>query len=243
MSQRSPITQEEAAFLAGYDSNAFPRPSVAVDVVVLAVLDRRLSALLVRRREHPFLGQHALPGGFVRLDESLEEAAGRVLHQKAGVRQVYLEQLHTFGAVDRDPRGRVISVTWLALVGPTLAAGPDSAWGALEVPWPDDTGGPVSARDRGGAPMPLAFDHDLILGEAVRRCRRRLDHDPIDRALLPAQFTLRQLQDVHEAVLGRPVNKDSFRRRMLARQTLEETGERQEDVEHRPAALYRFRAG
>lgn len=242
MSQRPPASQEEAEFLATYDANAFPRPSVAVDVVVLAVLDRRLSALLVRRREHPFLGEHALPGGFVRMDESLDDAARRVLQQKAGVGQVYLEQLQTFGAVDRDPRGRVISVAYTALVGPDLPAGADSAWGALEVPWADDLGGPVTARDRRGGALPLAFDHAQILGEAVRRLRRRIDHDPIDQALLPPQFTLRQLQDVHEAVLGRALNKDSFRRRMLSRDALEETGDRQEEVEHRPAALYRFRA-
>ena len=240
MSQRAPTSQEEAEFLANYDPNPFPRPSLAVDIVVIAARERRLHALLVRRREHPYLGDHALPGGFVRIDESLDEAARRVLAQKAGVRDVYLEQLHSFGAVDRDPRGRVISVAYTALVGPDLSAGPESTWGALQIPWADDQGGPVSALGPAGAPLPLAFDHDEILGEAVRRLRRRLDHDPIDRALLPERFTLRQLQEVHEAVLGRAVNKDSFRRRMLGRETLEETGERQEDVEHRPAALYRF---
>lgn len=242
MAQRTPTSQEEAEFLASYDPSAYPRPSVAVDVVVIAARDRALHALLVRRQERPFLGEHALPGGFVRIDESLHDAARRVLTQKAGAQPAYLEQLHCFGAVDRDPRGRVISVAYTALVGPDLEVGPESAWCALQIPWSGDEGGPVGVTGPAGEALPLAFDHDEILGEAARRLRRRLDHEPIDRALLPAQFTLRQLQETHEAVLGRPLNKDSFRRRMLARDTLVETGDRQEEVEHRPAALYRFRA-
>jgi len=243
---RHPDTDdEELAFLARYDASQFPHPSVAVDVVLVTAHEGELRALLVRRDEHPAKGRWALPGGFVRLDESLEQAAERVLRDKAGLGDVFVEQLFTFGAVLRDPRTRVISVAYYALVDhDRLAAaepvGGDSVLAALDVPWDDVAGGAVGARDGDGAPVPLAFDHGTILGVAVERLRGKLDYAPIGFELLPEQFTLRQLQQVHETVLGRAVNKDSFRRRMLASGHVAATGERERDVLHRPAELYRF---
>ena len=225
----------EAAFLAQYDPSLYPRPSVAVDVAVLSVVDGRLRAVLVRRVEHPFLDAYALPGGFVRMEESLDQAAARVLRTKAQVADVYLEQLQAFGGLDRDPRMRVVTVAYTALVRPEVAPGSFP----LEVPWEGDAGGPVRALGPEG-PLEIAFDHAEILGVAVQRLRRRLDHDPIAAALLPARFTLRQLQEVHEAILGRAVNKDSFRRRLLSTGQLQETGELEREVGHRPAALYQY---
>lgn len=230
----------EQAFLAAYDPSLFDRPSVTVDVVLLSPFEGALHTLVIRRPEHPFLGKWALPGGFIHMDESLEEAAARVLRTKTGLEGVFLEQLCTFGAVDRDPRTRVLSVAYCALVDPARfqdlrVPAEDAAVAALAVPWAGEEGGPVTLRGN----LELAFDHGEILGVAVKRLRGKLDYSPLGFELLPPAFTLRDLQRVHETVLGRPLNKDSFRRRMLATGQLEATGDSQEGVDHRPAALYR----
>lgn len=234
----------EAEFLAAYDPKAFDRPSVAVDVALITASAGQLHTLLVRRTEHPFKGKWALPGGFLQMNESLDAAAERVLRAKAGLGSVFLEQLYTFGEPRRDPRTRVLSVAYYALVDAARFA---SAAGRSEVPtarivvpWEGETGGAVEAVDGEDRPLPLAFDHGEILGMAVKRLRGKLDYAPIGYQLLPERFTLLELQRAHETVLGRPLNKDSFRRRMLASGDLEATGQMQEGVEHRPAELYRF---
>ena len=237
---------DERTFLEDYDPSAFERPSVTVDVALLTVADRAPHALLVRRREHPHRGRYALPGGFVAIDEDLDAAATRVLEREAGLGDVFIEQLYTFGAVDRDPRTRVITVAYYALVPAArlhAAVTPDgdARLARLVVPWAGEAGGEVEAVDAGSdAGLPLAFDHAAILGMAVKRLRGKLDYAPIGYQLLPERFTLRQLQDVHESVLGRRLNKDSFRRRMLASGELRATGELEAGVGHRPAELYRF---
>ena len=234
---------EEQDFLSDYDPSAFDRPSVAVDVAILTVADGGLDVALVERTEHPHKGRWALPGGFVRMDESLDRAAERVLTQKAGLANVFLEQLYTFGAPDRDPRTRVIAVAYYALVDPARLRRDEThgfVFGRIRVPWEGETGGPVEVRDRENRTLPLAFDHADILGMAVKRIRGKLDYTPIGFQLLPETFTLRRLQDVHETILGRAQNKDSFRWRMLASGLLEATGERETEVGHRPAEMYRF---
>ncbi len=232
-----PPASEDAAFLASYDPSQFQRPSVAVDVVLLTLLEDRLAALLIERDAPPFRGRLSLPGTFVRMDESLEAAAARVLADKAGLKRVFVEQLYTFGSPARDPRTRVLSVAYVALVAPDLAD--LERFHPLEVPWEGETGGPVSVLE-GDRKRALAFDHDDILGMAIKRLRGKLDYTPIGFQLLPTEFTLLMLQRLHETVLARPVNKDSFRRRMLASGDLESTGTRQTDTAHRPAELYRF---
>lgn len=219
--------------------------AVTVDVALVTATKGTLRTLLVRRDQAPFEGRLALPGGFVREGESLERTAERVLRDKAGVEGVFLEQLYTFGSPARDPRMRIVTVAYYALVDPARfdaaeAATPSSARiASLSVPWEGETGGPVDAMVEDQI-VDLAFDHADILGMVVKRIRGKLDYSPIGFQLLPAAFTLRQLQRVHETVLGTSVNKDSFRRRMLATGQLEATGERQADVGHRPAELYRF---
>jgi 8-oxo-dGTP diphosphatase len=234
---------DEASFLAAYDPKAFDPIAVTVDVALVTAVDGALHTLLVQRTEHPAKNRWALPGGFVQTAESLEATARRVLRDKAGIEGVYLEQLYTFGAPKRDPRMRVITVAYVALVDAArferAAATNMARVGELVVPWEGETGGAVQVAAEGEA-LPIAFDHDLILGMVVKRMRGKLDYTPIGFQLLPEAFTLRQLQRVHETVLHRAVNKDSFRRRMLASGQLEATGERQEDVGHRPAELYRF---
>jgi 8-oxo-dGTP diphosphatase len=236
--------ETEERFLSRYDPRRYPRPSVAVDVALVAAEEGALRTVVVRRPAHPERGKWALPGGFVGIAESLDAAASRVLAEKARCAGVFLEQLYTFGDPDRDPRTRILSVAYYALVDAArlsaAAADAGIARARIAVPWEGETGGPVELLDDAGAPLPLAFDHADILGMAVKRLRGKLDYTPIGFQLLPAAFTLLELQRVHETVLGRPLNKDSFRRRMLASGQLEATGESQKDVDHRPAELYRF---
>lgn len=242
---RDPQSPGEAEFLADYDPSQFERPSVAVDVTLLTVRDGRLSTWLLQRKQHPHRGAWSLPGGFVGMDESLLGAAKRVLESKTGVVDVFLEQLFTFGHPARDPRTRIISVAHFALVAieelEALAAERDDVeLFDLEIPWEGQTGGAVDVVDAAGRPQRLAFDHPEQIGMAVKRIRGKLAYSPIGFQLLPHTFTMRGLQAIHEAVLGQPINKDSFRRRMLASGDLQSTGEYETQVGHRPAELYEF---
>ncbi len=240
---RSKVDPSEEAFLAGYDASEFPHPSLAVDVVLLTVLQGALRVALVQRLEHPCRGYWALPGGFVGMKESLDVAAARVLVSKAGLEGVFLEQLYTFGAPDRDPRTRVVSVAYYALVYPgrlTATEPPEFLLGRVQVPWFGEAGGPANVARKDGKLLRLAFDHRDMIGMAVKRIRGKLDYAPIGFQLLLSTFTLRDLQAVHEVILGRRLNKDSFRRRMLASGELHATGERERTVGHRPAELYRY---
>lgn len=244
MAKKTPARDAEQEFLATYDVSRFDRPSVAVDVALLTVEAGHLHTVLVQRTAHPFKGKWALPGTFLHMDETLEEAAERALSTKAGIRGVFLEQLFTFAAPKRDPRTRVVSIAYYALVDRERLREPlhppGSVLARLEVPWAGETGGPVEASGPAGTALPLAFDHDQILGMAVKRLRGKLDYSPIGFQLLPERFTLLDLQQVHETILGRTVNKDSFRRRMLASGLLEATGESAREVSYRPPELYRF---
>lgn len=235
----------EADFLKSYDPADYERPSVTVDLVLLGIRNGQPAALLLEREEHPFADRWALPGGFVGIAESLDAAAERVLHEKAGIADAHLEQLYTFGAVDRDPRMRVITVAWLALLNEAsfaaaFAANPALLPAAIDVPWAGETGGPIAALAPDGSALDLAFDHADILALAMLRLRGKLDYSDVGFALLPDLFTLRQLQDVHEAILGATLNKPAFRRRMLDKGWLAATGTREEGTSFRPAELYRF---
>lgn len=222
----------------------FRPPSLTVDVALLTLLADALHVLVLQRTEPPFAGAAVLPGGFVRLEETLDDAAARVLRQKVGLTDLFVEQLFTFGDLDRDPRGRVVTVAHYALVAAarlaTLPAGARLA--RIDVPWPALQGGDVVLRADDGAPLPVGFDHARIVGTTVQRLRGKIDYAPVGFELLPEQFTLLELQQVHEAVLARPLNKDSFRRRMLASGLLQATGRRRRAVGHRPPELFRFRA-
>ncbi|MBW3598890.1 MAG: NUDIX hydrolase [Planctomycetes bacterium] len=206
----------------------FPRAALTVDCVVFGLDAEDLKVLLIQRDIPPFEGRWALPGGFVRVDEKLEDAAMRELSEETGIRDVFLEQLYTFGAVDRDPRERVVTVAYYALVnlqGHDVAGATDArsaAWFAL-----DDT-------------PPLAFDHDQILKTAHDRLRGKVRYQPIGFELLPEKFTLRQLQNLYEKVLDRPLDKRNFRKKILGMGLLEELDEVEHDVAHRAARLYRF---
>ena len=199
---------------------------VTVDIVIFTIQHRALKALLVKRRISPFIGQVAIPGGFVREDENLDQAALRELQEETGVSDVYLEQLYSFGNPDRDPRGRIITVAYFALISADrrLKAGGDVS----EAQWyPTDK------------LPPLAFDHATILDYAVERLRNKLEYTTVGFQLLPEKFTLTELQEVYEAILGKKLDKRNFRRKMSILEILKPLPEYRRGGQ-RPAQLYRF---
>jgi 8-oxo-dGTP diphosphatase len=207
----------------------YPRPSVTVDVIIFTLNEDDLQVLLIQRGHPPFEGMWAIPGGFVGIDESIEGAAMRELEEETGVCDVYLEQLYTFGDLNRDPRGRVITVTYFALV-PADAVQPHAGHDAADARW-------WSVYDL----PPLAFDHADILTYALQRLRYKLEYTAVGFELLPETFTLSELQAAYEIILGEELDKRNFRRKILSADVIEETGEYRTG-EGRPAKLYRFRA-
>lgn len=207
----------------------YPRPALTVDCIIFGYeVGSELKVLLIERANEPFKNSWALPGGFVEMDEDLETAALRELEEETGVRDVFIEQLFTFGVPGRDPRGRVVSVAYYALVN--LAEHPaKAASDARNVKW------------YGVQQLPdLAFDHQEIMEVAINRLRAKVRYQPIGFELLPEHFTLTQLQQLYETVLGvAQLNKRNFRTKILKMGVLVEVG-RQEGVAHRPAILYRF---
>ena len=206
----------------------YPRPALTVDCVVFGFDEGDLKVLLIRRDADPFRGKWALPGGFVKMDESLEEAARRELREETGIERLYLEQLFTFGDVDRDPRGRVVTVAYYALVkladyrvrATTDAS--SAAWFSLA---------DVSR---------LAFDHNRILDTALVRLKGKVRYQPIGFELLPVKFALSELQHLYEVILEAPLDKRNFRKKILGTGLLIELEEIQQDVAHRAARLYKF---
>lgn len=209
----------------------YPRPALAVDCVVFGLDEQHsLKVLLIQRKIPPFEGQWAFPGGFVRVDESLETAARRELREETGLDHVFLEQLYTFGSVDRDPRDRVVTVAYYALVNLrdyTVQAATDASQAA----WFDVSQVPA-----------IAFDHPQILEMALTRLRGKVRYEPIGFELLPEKFTFFQLQKLYETVLGIALDKRNFRKKFLKMDLLQELDELQTNAPHRAAKLYTFDA-
>lgn len=199
---------------------------VTVDIVIFTIQSGALKILLVKRRIPPFAGKYAIPGGFVHEDEDLDEAARRELREETGVSSVYLEQLYSFGDPGRDPRGRVVTVAYFALISADreLKPGTDAA----EAAW--------WSMDR---LPPLAFDHAKILDYALERLRNKLEYTTVGFQLLPEKFTLTELQEVYEAILGKELDKRNFRRKMSLLKILKPLQEYRRGGQ-RPAQLYRF---
>jgi 8-oxo-dGTP diphosphatase len=211
-------------------SYEYDRPGLTVDCVIfgLDLEEESLKVMLIERSLEPFAGMWAIPGGFVHSGETLEAAAARELAEETGIADVFLEQLYTFGAPGRDPRGWIVSVAYYALVSPekhTIRAATD----ARQARW-----FPVTALPR------LAFDHAEILGVALGRIRGKLTYAPIGFELLPQKFTIKQLQKLYEIVLGTKLDNRNFRKKIFGMDVLRELEERQKGVPHRAARFYKF---
>lgn len=210
-------------------SYAYPHPAVTTDVVVFTIRRSRLSLLLVRRANSPFANRWALPGGFLDIDEDLDSCAARELAEETGIDGVYLEQLYTFGATQRDPRERVISVAYYALIPEqTLPSPPRAASDASDVEWFEFEKLP-----------PLAFDHAEIIEKAHRRLVAKLDYSSIAFQFMNPEFTLSELQCVYETLLNQALDKRNFRKRILSLDLIQETGKLRRNGKHRPAREYR----
>ncbi len=208
----------------------YPRPAVTVDCVIFGLDESSLlKVLLIQRANDPYKNYWALPGGFVDMNEDLKTAALRELEEETGLKDVFIEQLFTFGDPRRDPRGRVISIAYYALVNLSRYA-LKAASDAREVRWFEVDQLPE-----------LAFDHARILSIAVNRLRSKVRYQPIGFELLPEVFTLTQLQKLYETILGvkESLNKRNFRTRILKMGVLKQVG-KQKGVAHRPAKLYSF---
>lgn len=206
-----------------------PHPAVTVDVVIFTIRNDQLKLLLIRRAYKPYKGKWALPGGFVNMEESLDEAAERELKEETGVVGVYLEQLYTFGVPKRDPRERVITVAYYALI-PSEKIQLQASTDAEAVGW------------FGMDELPkLAFDHAKIVELAHERLVAKLDYSTLAFKFLPDTFTLHELQNIYEIINQEAIDKRNFRKWILGLGQVEETGKKSEGGAHRPAKLYRTR--
>ena len=283
---------DESTFLDNYDMTAYEQPSVTVDILLLTVdeiksenirklPEKMLKILLIRRKEHPYIGQWAIPGGFVRLKESLEQAAYRELYEETGVDNIYLEQLYTFGATNRDPRGRVISSAYMSLVDMnqiSTKAGTDAA----DAKWFDIhynvvnhivksegkrsvetkeieielkhknirlkavvevvkivSGKHVTFERKLLSSNRLAFDHGVIIQTGLERLRSKVNQSDIVFQLMPELFTLTELQKTYEVILGHPLSKANFRRKIA--KYVEETDKIVHSKGHRPSKLFKYK--
>ena len=214
----------------------FRQPQVTVDVVILTLRYSQLHVLLMKRGTEPFKGYWALPGGYIdpERDNDLDAAARRILREKAGIESPYLEQLKAMGGPSRDPRGWTATFAYFALIPSenlTLKQGAN----ADEVNW-----WPIGD---GGVPLSLAFDHFRIVDAAVNRLRSKVEYSSLPVHLLPAKFTLPDLQHVYEQILGRRIDKSAFRKRMAEANFIEPVQGERRPASNRPAQIYRVRRG
>lgn len=208
--------------------SCYETPLVTVDIVLCTVIQNQLKVLLIQRKQPPYEHMWAIPGGFIHVGETLEQAASRRLLEETNVDNIYLEQLGSFGQPNRDPRARVITVAYYALVSAEKLHLEAHA-NAEDVKW-------FSVNE-----LPeLAFDHHEIVQMALAKLKRHLESSSVAFQLLPEKFTLTELQRVYELVLGKPLDKRNFRKKILASDILKDTGETKMEGYHRPAQLYAF---
>jgi 8-oxo-dGTP diphosphatase len=257
--------QSEQQYLSQYDPSQFEHPSVTVDILLFTIKDRKLQLLLIKRKEHPFIGKWALPGGFLRMEESADEAAARRIREETGVENIHLEQLYTFSSVNRDPRTRVLSIAYLATVpfgklrfqagegadeaglfavdgvqGESVTARPEKELSA--------TAGTLVLTGAEGEVITgsdLAFDHEKIIRTAVQRMRGKLGYTDLAFGFVEdlSSFTLTELRIIHEAILDRSLDIGNFRR-TIKREYEATCRIRERGLEKgavgRPAMLYQF---
>jgi 8-oxo-dGTP diphosphatase len=220
------MSDSEQDFLASYDADDYDLPLTMVDMAIFSVVDMQMMVLLVKRSDHPAKGRWALPGGFIDInsDRNLDATARRKLAQKTGIDTPYLEQVATYGTAKRDPRGWSVTIAYMALLPGELLAedGTETAvWTPVE----------VALKRR------LAFDHREILADCIERLRGKVEYTDLPLNLMPTEFTLTELQRTYELILGKPMEKKSFRRRMLDADVIAETGNIRTGS-NRPAKLY-----
>jgi len=202
---------------------------VAVDNVIFTIISGELHILLIQMKKKPYTNLWALPGGLIRTGEDIDKAAVRILKEETGVSDVYLEQLYTFGKASRDPFGRVISVSYFALM-PNSEMKLRTLKRYFDVKW-------CKFKD-----LPkLAYDHDEIAKYAKQRLEWKIEYTNVVWSLLPSHFSLTELQEVYEAILGDQLDKRNFRKKILALNLIESIGTKAMRGAHRPAALYRFK--
>lgn len=209
---------------------------IAVDPVIFALINNQLNVLLIKMKKAPYAKAWAAPGGLVKPDESLEKAVQRLVLAKTGIKhEAHFEQLYTFGRVNRDPFGRVVSVAFLALIRP------DHAQLKTTGEYQDIKWFPVSRLPLRQAGLPrLAYDHREIIAVAIDRLQKRLGYTNIIRSLLPEKFSLTELQSAYESILNKKLDKRNFRKKILALKLVKETGVKEENKANRPAVLYEF---
>lgn len=211
-----------------YDVTKFSRPSVTVDVLFFTIKDNKLQVLLIKRAAWPYMGYWALPGGFVRMKEDLDSAAAREIFEECGVKDLFLEQLYTFGDPKRDPRTRVITVAYYALA-------PETEIKEIQRDEVKEAGYfPVDDLPR------MAFDHKQIIQIGFERLKAKIGYSSIAFALLPKQFSLSEIQNVYEIIYGKKIDKRNFRKWILSSGLLASTGKMKKGMAHRPALLYKF---
>jgi len=215
------LTEQE--YLNSYDSSRFQKPSVAVDLVLFTVIKDSLHVLLTNRTQYPYIGRPALPGVFVRMEETLDEAAQRALYQKTGLHDIYFEQLYTWGGIDRDPRMRIISVSYYALVPESQIPETEQKkfFPAEEI---------LTRQD-------IAFDHKEIIAYGRERIRNKVNYTDIAFSLVPEEFTLPQLQKIYEILLGQKLYKANFRKKIADK--IQPTEKLTSGNKHRPSRIYR----
>ena len=223
------LTEKE--FLASYNENEYEKPSVAVDLLVFTIENDRLKIVLIERSEHPFKNALSLPGVFVGMNETLDQAAERGISEEAGLHDIYFEQLYTWGALDRDPRMRIISVSYLSLTHSDrikLSAGKRTESAAL-----------YDVDELLASDAALAFDHREIIKYGRERIKNKVEYSNIAFELLPEEFTLPKRQKVYEILLGRPLHKANFRRKIAP--IIEETEHMTSGDAHRPSKYYKLK--
>jgi 8-oxo-dGTP diphosphatase len=222
------IQKSKTGSTNGTGLSCYETPLVTVDIVLFTVIQNRLKVLLIQRKQPPYDHMWAIPGGFIHMGETLEEAASRRLLEETNVNHIYLEQLGSFGRPTRDPRARVITVAYYALVSAEKLHVKAHA-NAEDVGWFSITELPE-----------LAFDHAEIVQKALNKLKENLELSSVAFQLLPEKFTLTELQRVYELVLGKPLDKRNFRKKILASDILKDTSETKMEGYHRPAQLYSF---
>lgn len=208
--------------------NKYQHTIVACDIVIFTIKNEKLQTLLIKMKKEPYHGHWAIPGGLVNIKESLDDAAKRHLSDKTGVKGIYLEQLYTFGAVDRDPFGRVVSVAYFALF-PANGLKVQTSTEYSDISWFNVESLPE-----------LAYDHRQILDTAVQRLKTKLEYTNIVYNLMPAEFTLSQLQKTYEMILKRKMDKRNFRKKILSLELIKPSGKATSGQPNRPSQLYRF---